>query len=957
MSQRTATINFQAKGLEQVDSTLAGIDKAIARTNTNLRRQVEVAEQKEKGTGISWAEIASAKKGAQDTAETLSSMATSRQVLQSTMEKATGGALEAIAGKNRAKNASEARADALRYIAADKFEEDAARKKGATALKNYNDEKKASESIGKKKDAEYAGRAKELEAALAMGMRDNNTKADFAKTQEKSEVDANKRHNQITLATIADNKKAEAERIAGNKAHNKATLAQIEENKKTAETSLRFVETGVQQKLRILDQAYAKERQLHAGNAEALAKIDAAYAAKRNQLMAGGAGGAGGVGEAEIQKGALGALVQMGSKRILRQGAGMVAQQMFNTPGIGQEIGLIVGGALYGGPTIAGMAALGGIAAVGAAVAAYFRDANEDAKQATESTKKFSEALIETSSSAAKLAGGLLPITQSGAAMESMADKMRSAVLSLSADKVSKDPQGTFGIPFHRIQQAVEATPMKWFGQDILGNVLQSLSGEQLDTSYGRGLGTTNRQIDFSSEMMKFGETAGGASRSRRMDNERVRSAEKIHMLESEGMHPGPQRDRIVFEEKLAAAATKRLEDNKEAAIEASNQVAIAEKALEYANAENDAAASLSGDHAIEKVAAQAALDIAKERLKVTRQFAAQLPNWQYEQEAAAKRADSQEKVNFGTQQGMKLATQQRQDAERYRTSAASGVFHGWALEQENIKSKRRLEKAAYEDAGRSKADIAKLDAIYREEDWANYVDRKDRIKEEAALMADQTRVARREMTQAEAEWAAKSRQILREGSDDEKRNIGERKKTYFDFVTSQSDTKFSDMMQTLGLRKKVLRGEEDPAVLIREQLKKDNPLWTDDELNKATKEQRETEITERARQNTLRLHPMKQYEEEVKKLQEEEKVLKGTKSERTTAETKRLTLEMGKRLVGSVFGGGGGGQFMDAVSYSRSIQSSLIQGNDIPKEILAELRKINAVNNRLEANGFPLKG
>ena len=57
----------------------------------------------------------------------------------------------------------------------------------------------------------------------------------------------------------------------------------------------KFTETMGERKLRILAEEYNHQRQLHAGNAQALARIDQAYLRQRDAIMAGGGGQGGGI--------------------------------------------------------------------------------------------------------------------------------------------------------------------------------------------------------------------------------------------------------------------------------------------------------------------------------------------------------------------------------------------------------------------------------------------------------------------------------------------------------------------------------------------------------------------------------------------------------------------------------------------------------------------------------------
>jgi hypothetical protein len=71
-------------------------------------------------------------------------------------------------------------------------------------------------------------------------------------------------------------------------------------------------------------------------------------------------------GSKDIEKGVFSGMLAIGGRRIIRQGAGLAAQELIGAAGAGQEVGLALGGFLYGGPVLGAIAT--GTAAVTAAM-------------------------------------------------------------------------------------------------------------------------------------------------------------------------------------------------------------------------------------------------------------------------------------------------------------------------------------------------------------------------------------------------------------------------------------------------------------------------------------------------------------------------------------------------------------------------------------------------------------
>jgi len=751
----TITLRYKVEGESQAKASLDRMDAAIKKESTNLKRQEEVAEQKDKGAGILWVEIASAKKAAQDTAATLASMQTSRNVLNSTLESGRRQILEASALAARAK---------------------------ATA----------------------------------------------------------------------------------------------------------------------------------------------------------------GVGEAEIQKGAFGALVQMGSKRILRQGAGMVAQQMFNTPGIGQEIGLIVGGALYGGPTIGGMAALGGIAAVGAAVAMLYRNANEGAKQAAIATQQFSKELSSLGKQAAESSTSLDTATKFAERIKTMQEGAVQGAVAAGAEK----------------RKATERS----MADEILMKVESWFTGGERKTGYGRLRAALTRSEKAQTTIA--GDLEEELLKQRPIDEQRteMRHRGQLNLIAAQSRPSSSQRDRDVFDAEVRLRrddlAARQKEGLAEAAFNVKHTVDLAAASDKELEIQRD---KLKGRILVDKEAAAAFAKAEADNLAI-HQSAVLAMEHQQRLPATYKREKELDEAKIAADQE-KFRRKQEDDGLK-KTLDAEGAFNvaknkvqleGFDLERKNLEEQHKSQRqAVFFDTTKTAGDMANLVKIQEQEVAEQNIKAERNKGDTLRQLEGQTAVVNRSRLASDIEWQERSIALHRQWGESASADIEKVHDAYLGLVKAQNDEAFGSMMKSLGMQAAVARGTATPFDLIRHQLSEHYPNATPGQLDMAAGAQRGAQTAQWLQPQLESLHPLQQFEKYKKDM--EEALSHDPKGQEKLKDAHQLLYNKGEQLINSVLGPRGGGQYMDATSYAHSIQSSLIKGDDVTKEQLAELKKLAAYLQQMVRDGLVMK-
>ena len=696
----------------------------------------------------------------------------------------------------------------------------------------------------------------------------------------------------------------------------------------------KFTETMGERKLRILTEEYNRQRQLHAGNAQALARIDEAYARQRNAILLGGTGGglASQVNADTIQMGAFGALTQMGSRRIMRQGIGMMAQQMLNLPGIGQQVGLAAGGFLYGGPIL-------GTAAIGAsAIARGYQDAVEGAKNAEQATKYFSDALVGASSAAAKLAGEFSPITKFGTAMESQADAAMKSIFDLSSQMRTIHPSGSTA--WHTLQQAGEAAtmgesynPLNWI-VDLAANAYRMANYESLNTGQTRAITAMGLHREYQEGVLKASMAREEESRGRAQTNQWSEYELRREAIGIESERATPERERKAFDQAARARAEKLRQTQEEQSVHVAGVVEDAKMAEQAAYAKWKALIGPDGLSIGTAEETQAAADVwnaTRKAKDIAEKRLAELPGTQQSERTRNEGLTASERAKMQAMQAQKKEDLQTAYDREFKQNEIALTTRGWGQQREATIEKYRQRA---EDEKKAGTITTNLNALMNQELAKQDKDHYETFTDTLTAMADQKMVANRTMLEADAQWAAQERSLYKQWGDGAAGAIRQTKDAFMELQKAQADRQFTDTMRALGLQIGLSRGTVSTLDAARESLRFQHPLWDQEQINRGANRQREAESAQWAKPLMARLHPLKEYEEFKEKALTEASIIG---SPDALADARRLAIEKAQSLLGPRQGG----EFMDAISYSRSIQSKVSADASIPKEQLAELKKI----------------
>ena len=396
-------------------------------------------------------------------------------------------------------------------------------------------------------------------------------------------------------------------------------------------------------------------------------------------------------GAGDIEQGVFSGLLKMGSRRIIRQGVGMVAQQVLDSAGVGQEVGLAVGGFLYGG------LALGTIATAGSVIAAYFRSVNEDSKRATAAIKAYGQELEKSSEKWAALGTSLIPTTGFGQKMAEMEKEARTSSQA-ALDKMAEEAIG----PWHRTALGIESI----------------LSGGQA-THYEQGRSAQEHSAAFSQEQAGQIRLQRNQEKAISLEETQIDNAHKLAEAQFKNQSPSLSRDRLVIEEKINYTLAKQLVNQQEQRREAEAAVKNTRAALD-ASMKADLEAPL-GSTTPEEVAAKS--NRQKELLQNVLDAKKALVDL-YSIQAEERRHTQEMNTVAVSGENLKIYDQVlAEDAKRWkikeaqkvddaRTAEKTGVagMLGYAREKEALRLRHQAETAAYYEEKKTFAEHADLE-------------------------------------------------------------------------------------------------------------------------------------------------------------------------------------------------------------------------------------------------------
>jgi len=655
--------------------------------------------------------------------------------------------------------------------------------------------------------------------------------------------------------------------------------------------------------------------------------------------------GRGGTSADTIQQGAFGALTAMGSRRILRQGAGMVAQQMMNTPGIGQEVGLALGGFLYGGPV------LGGIALAGSVVAAYFRDVNEGAKQAEAATKAFSDTLMNAATAAAKLAGEFSPITKIGKTAEAASDKARESIFNLSKEIRESKPEGAWAKAWHKEQQRFEmieptggpGTPQEKIKR-YLENTRRLEAGEPVNTIEDRMILGKEREKKYEEDVLKASTARENESRSRAADDLGLTHGLELRALDIQAQRQTPKREREELANRQAIRDAKLKQDQKEQQIQAAIGVADAQRSVDAQQKEVDVRKGNISFSDKERDAAAAVLESEKERLEVAKKRRDELSGIHKEQERQDARVAAGETGKLESDKARQKEDLQTAYDRDFKQNEIALTTRGWGQQRAATIEKYRQRA---EDEKKAGIITTNLNALQEQELAKQTKDHAESIKDIQDSLTDQYLVATRQKLQVDADWAQRSRQLFHERGETAKESIEAEKVLFYQLYQGKKGTMLADLALHQQIMLGMIRGGLSPYALQAQQMREAHPDRSDAQIRGAISGQMQVDSATFVKQERMRKDPYKVYVEYNKSLLQ----ALGNK-EITKAEYDRRKMDKAQELLGRT-----DGQFMDAMSYVHQTQTALLADANIPKEtrdgILAIMRSVAI----MVRDGIPIRG
>ena len=673
--------------------------------------------------------------------------------------------------------------------------------------------------------------------------------------------------------------------------------------------------------------------------------------------------GRGGTSADTIQQGAFGALTAMGSRRILRQGAGMVAQQMMNTPGIGQEVGLALGGFLYGGPV------LGTIAAVGSATAAYFRDANEGAKKAQETTKAFADELMRAASEAAKMAGAFAPITSFGKTAQGEVEKARESSIGLSREGLERSPSGTTGRVWHNLQQAAEAVTSRhkdesvlqqWWGAmkgerglEFMAELDRAQSGGTPNTAESRAGDVRGRQKAYQERIIASGAADVSESKRRARENLRINSGLELGTLAIGAQRPTPERERKLLENQIKIQRVKREQAHEEERIEINAEARKARMAVDAAETEVEKQTVANGYSQAQEIAAANVLKMAKDRRKEAEESQLERPVWQDEEKKQDARVAAGGKGKLEADISRHTEDIAKQRDQEIALNKIQLDKKGFEQQRASIAQQFKFEIDKAEKAGETKDNIDKIKsnrrlklAVFDKQYGAGGKE----ITDTLLGLEEQRKLATREATQEEIQWLRMSRQAYDEYGNSGKKNV-EKLKAAFDLLTGdKKKTELADIATSQKISLEMIQGTKDPYEAKREELRRQKK--TPEQIDTIIEGQMGVDSAAFIKQERMKKNPKMQLDEYVKSLDQALK-LGPAKGGITKEEYDRRKMDKAQELLGPKVGG----QFMDAMSYVRHTQTALLSDANIPKEMRDALQAIEKAITDMNRMGIPWRG
>lgn len=689
----------------------------------------------------------------------------------------------------------------------------------------------------------------------------------------------------------------------------------------------RFVDTQHEAALRKLEQDYRRQRELHRGNTAALEKIDAAYARRKKELMA--AGGPGGFGWGSGYK--TPAFGAMSDRFTAMFSVGMIAQDLMGDKNAGRAFGMGASGFLLGSPIFGAMNA--SAIFIGEAIRTY----NENVIEAQKATKDYTASLMSLASSWQNVSSSLISITGFGSKMRSFSNDMGQKAM---ASWQSLEGMGRPGF------MDAAGTFFRW-----LGNPAESLKRTWDLGPWMQRFQMTARQARLYERQSEAASAYGSNERVERMwDMRQASLLSRVTMgAQEEAAGPaGPGRTRRQLERNVLLAQLEQGEQQRQAKqreeVRAAKAGAEQARIIMYGTQQEVIAASESGDKDRLFVARQALAE-AKRKYQEALADVARLPKQHgLEDRDARAKADHALRM-FEIQQKEADRQADIQNTDQLARTKIQIESKGYAASRRMILQELAEKKRSYEENGQNTGKLidsynAKIELLDKQH--------AENVAETVTNLENQQEQIRNPGMKAELQWKMEEMRLYKAWGAGAREEIGRVKKAFFELDAARREMFVVNTMKQQQIALGTARGTMSPTDAMGAQLLLQNPDMDPRDARMIAEGSSKIASAQFTRQERMRANPWERYKDYRRQVQQA--IGNG---EMTFGEGNRRILGMAEQLAGPRQAG----QYMDAMSYVRHIQSTLSGDASIPKETLDGIRSLLEEIRLLNSRGVTLRG
>ena len=284
---------------------------------------------------------------------------------------------------------------------------------------------------------------------------------------------------------------------------------------------------------------------------------------------------------------------------------------------------------------------------------------------------------------------------------------------------------------------------------------------------------------------------------------------------------------------------------------------------------------------------------------------------------------------------------QQAQSADQ---AVIDAKMTGFGREKATLKLKQDAELAAANKAGEDTTEIKR-----RHQAEGEGMQKQHNLKL-ADLTDDldmQLAVTTKASSRSEAAWSQMGKQLARDFNLTGQA-LEDVHQKFLKLSKAQANQGLIDDVKNLNIELELAHRKISEVEAARQRLRQANPEADQKNIDALAEKQQALKMAQYGKEITKSLHPMKQYLEEYKKLKEARRAGELSEADfRQAARNKALQLSGGMN---------NGGQFTDAESHWKSIQSGIMSDANIPKAMLEELKDLRKEAEHQRTEGIKIK-